>query len=368
MQIPRGSWLHLVKLGSRLSPLEWVFAYAVLPAALAHAPAEGTALFWQNALVQVLLFSVVALLPAAVSGHMLYVDIAWPTGVAALGAQLLWAAAAESSPNGGVAWNIRLLLGAVLLLHGGRMMLGALVMFGQAAAPRWSYRFEQDLPRYAFARRRWVEEDGMSPRTWVWKMLHDIATQGLANAVLFSVPAVLAASSDASNLAVLEAGGVLLWAAAWYFENVADLQKLAFMRERSGASSSPDDTVLGLPPYNTTRFWLWTRCRHPNYFFEWLGWLGVALAAVPSLLGLATRGDTPPWVALSLAAGLVMIPRMMWDCLLFWTGAAPSEYFSFRKRKAYGDYQRTTRCFWPFELPGLDHYRVAGWPSADKSD
>ena len=60
------------------------------------------------------------------------------------------------------------------------------------------------------------------------------------------------------------------------------------------------EACLGVPPFDGARFWLWTRCRHPNYFCEWLGWLGLCLAATPSLLQLLAIEDAsgtarPDW-------------------------------------------------------------------------
>jgi len=66
---------------------------------------------------------------------------------------------------------------------------------------------------------------------------------------------------------------------------------------------------------------------------------------------------------------------MMYDCLVYWTGAAPAEHFSEKKRPLYRRYQRETNCFWPSQLDallrcatclcgGVAHHRVPGWPDA----
>ena len=97
--------------------------------------------------------------------------------------------------------------------------------------------------------------------------------------------------------------------------------------------------------------------------------------------------------------GLYLVTRTFYDCLVHWTGAGPAEHSrcdrdcllapqdgvlthqdcllapqdcllahaehcsSFKRGAAYQEYQRSTRCFWPFWLPWpVDHFQVAGWP------
>lgn len=57
------------------------------------------------------------------------------------------------------------------------------------------------------------------------------------------------------------------------------------------------------------------------------------------------------------------IPRLLYDCLVHWTGAGPAEHFSVKKRPSYSEYQSHVRCFFPFPLPFIDHHCLPGWPN-----
>lgn len=78
---------------------------------------------------------------------------------------------------------------------------------------------------------------------------------------------------------------------------------------------------------------LWNWSRHPNYFFEWLVWVGYAVFALGS-----------PWGWLGLLA-----PALMLHFLLNVTGIPMTEELSLKsKGDAYRAYQRTTSAFVPW--------------------
>ena len=196
---------------------------------------------------------------------------------------------------------------------------------------------------------------------WPFKLLHDAAQQWLANCIFLPAPILLMAVNPRPQLHALEALGLCLWAAAWAFETAADTQKMRFLRaarERGDVATA----VLGHAPYDGPAYRLWTLCRHPNYFGEFACWLGLCLGAVPSLWALVSEGQVSRLNAGLWAFTLLAILRLFYDCLLDWTGAGPAEYYSGRKRPAYAAYQAATRCFFPLELPLVDHHRVPGWP------
>ena len=80
----------------------------------------------------------------------------------------------------------RLAVCAIMLLHGGRMAVGALVVFG--ANTNFRYRMKDDLPRYAYAKRRWEHEHRMPASWFALKAQQDTLQQCLANCVLLALP------------------------------------------------------------------------------------------------------------------------------------------------------------------------------------
>jgi steroid 5-alpha reductase family enzyme len=106
-------------------------------------------------------------------------------------------------------------------------------------------------------------------------------------------------------------------------EGVADRQLQAFSADAANKCKIMD---RGL--------WAWSR--HPNYFFEWLGWWAYVLIAV---------GPTGlwPWGWLALSA-----PAFMWWLLVHASGIPPLERHMVRSRgDAFRAYQRRVNAFFP---------------------
>jgi steroid 5-alpha reductase family enzyme len=81
---------------------------------------------------------------------------------------------------------------------------------------------------------------------------------------------------------------------------------------------------------------LWSLSRHPNYFFEWLGWLAYPLLAID----LARSYDWG-WLALLAPAGMYWL-------LVYVSGIPPLEAHMLRSRGAvFRDYQVRTSAFFP---------------------
>ena len=343
----KGSWLHYLAVCGNLHPVESALVYAIgLGPVLA--PPTLQSLFWTNAAVQLAIFLPFVQLPVMLTGHMMYVDIGWPSGLVAI--------SIASFLMGTGFWLRKCLISVCFLLHGGRMALGAIVMFGQSSS--FTYRFSEDLPRYQYAKYKWSKIDGMPEASWMLKMQQETLSQGFSNSVLLCLPAFLAASDPQPQIHFVEWLGLAVWAAAWAFESSADYQKLLFLDECKRLQKK--DATLGLPPYD--KYFLWALCRHPNYFGEWCAWVGLTLAAVPSLLSTDVVPQQGSLVFLVYAVALVMIPRMLYDCLVHWTGAGPAEHFSAKKRAGYREYQEKVRCFFPLPLRGVDHHMKPGWP------
>lgn len=118
--------------------------------------------------------------------------------------------------------------------------------------------------------------------------------------------------------------GLLLSSAGLLWEIVADLQLSAFLKKRTSQASS-DPRVLDQG--------LWSFSRHPNYFGEWVFWLGHAITAAVLING---------FLIVSLAAmGLLTF------LLLRFTGVARSEPGIADKRPDYAAYQASVPAFFP---------------------
>ena len=114
--------------------------------------------------------------------------------------------------------------------------------------------------------------------------------------------------------------GSLLWLLGLLGESLADRQLARF---RADPANKGKVCQAGL----------WNYSRHPNYFFEWLVWVGYAVFALGS-----------PWGWLGLIA-----PGLMLHFLLNVTGIPMTEELSLKsKGDAYRDYQRTTSAFVPW--------------------
>ena len=92
--------------------------------------------------------------------------------------------------------------------------------------------------------------------------------------VTLTLGAALAAVTalERPAVGVLTVVGLLVWAAGFAVEVVADAQKSRFR-----ADPAHRDAFI------STGLWAWSR--HPNYFGEIVLWLGIALAALPALQG-----------------------------------------------------------------------------------
>jgi len=138
--------------------------------------------------------------------------------------------------------------------------------------------------------------------------------------VFLSLPFLLASLNSDPVVRPAEYAGLALWLIAITGETVADAQLAAFKRDRS-------------VPGSVCERGLWNFSRHPNYFFEWLIWVGWAVFALASPYG---------WLALSC-------PLLMLYFLFRVTGIPATEAQALRsKGEAYRRYQQTTSAFVPW--------------------
>ena len=143
--------------------------------------------------------------------------------------------------------------------------------------------------------------------------------QGVLIALL-SVPFVLVFINAAPGLGGWEYLGIALWLAGMLGESVADAQLNRF-RANPGNKGK------------TCRVGLWNFSRHPNYFCEWLVWVGYFVYAL---------GSPGGWMA-------VYAPALMYLFLTRVTGIKATEEHALRSRgEDYRQYQRTTNAFFPW--------------------
>lgn len=270
-----------------------------------------------NGALQMLLFLVVVCLPTWRTGRMSYVDIGWPWGLVLIG--VLTLLLGDGSP-------LRIAMaGGLYVFMGGRMGIFALEMW------RAGY-LERELPRYRYQSIRWQRagETNVALAKQV-----EVLAQGLANASYLALPAFLVAVRPAAPVSVVEVLGFTLASTAFALEALADYQKARFVAQSKEAGARHQVCTVGL----------WRYSRHPNYFFEWMVWNGLIVMALPSIPHLfATESRL---VAILLSAALFFVSRLMYQTLVHYTGAKPSEYFSVKKRPGYAAYQQTTNRFFP---------------------
>ena len=138
--------------------------------------------------------------------------------------------------------------------------------------------------------------------------------------VLLSLPFLLASLNTAAPLRMPEKIGAAIWLVSICGEALADYQLNQFRKNPANMGK-------------TYRSGLWSYSRHPNYFFEWMIWVGYAAFALGS-----------PWGWLGLIS-----PALMLYFLLSSTGIAATEAQALRTRGTeYRAYQRTTSTFIPW--------------------
>ncbi len=170
-------------------------------------------------------------------------------------------------------------------------------------------------PRYAALKKQWGKSAG--PRLFAF-----LQVQALCGLVL-ALAVALAARNPAATWAWSDVAGLLLFGGALWGETVADRQMAAFRSDPANKGKINDAGLWGLS-------------RHPNYFFEWLGWWSYPLIAIGPAAGW-------PWGWAALAA-----PAMMYWLLVHASGIPPLESAMLRSRgEAFRDYQRRVRAFFP---------------------
>ena len=172
-----------------------------------------------------------------------------------------------------------------------------------------------DDPRYAKLLRDWGARAS--------RQMFGLLQKQAAVSIPLALSVILAAWNPAPTLRVQDILAVLVLAIASAGEGIADAQLRRFRAYPTNRDRICD---VGL--------WGWSR--HPNYFFEWLGWLAYPLFAI-DLGGNYSWG----WIAL---AG----PACMYWLLVHISGIPPLEQHMLERRgDAFRAYQTRTNAFFP---------------------
>lgn len=138
--------------------------------------------------------------------------------------------------------------------------------------------------------------------------------------VMLSLPFLLACLDGRTPLGIFEKIAGAIWIVGIVGEALADAQLSRFKKDPANKGK-------------LCRAGLWNYSRHPNYFFEWLIWVGYATFAIASPWG---------WLA-------ILSPALILYFLLRVTGIPATEEQALRSRgDQYREYQKTTSAFIPW--------------------
>jgi steroid 5-alpha reductase family enzyme len=236
------------------------------------------------------------------TGNSGWVDTIWTFSLGLVGAaSALW-------PIGGAAPDARQWLVAVLVAAWS-------LRLGSHVAARTLHI--TDDPRYAAYAAQWGAD---APK----KMFFFLQNQAYGTIPLaFAV--FVAARAPGDGLRLQDYLGALILLAGIVGEGLADSQLKAFRSDPANKGKVCDSGL-----------WRWSR--HPNYFFEWFGWLAYPVIAIPFSEPLAY-----PWGYVTLLA-----PAFMYWILVHVTGIPPLEEQMLKSRgDRYKEYQARTSMFFP---------------------
>jgi steroid 5-alpha reductase family enzyme len=169
--------------------------------------------------------------------------------------------------------------------------------------------------RYAQFRKEWGRD--FQRRLFIFLQIQAVAGAFLALSML------VAAQNPAPGFRLQDWLAIAVLAAAVIGEAIADRQLRAFAHDTKNRGKVCD-----------TGLWAWSR--HPNYFFEWIGWFAYALFAID-------LSSSYLWGWLALTG-----PAFMYWLLVHVSGIPPLEAHMLRSRKkAFTDYQKRVPAFFP---------------------
>ena len=267
-----------------------------------------------NLISQIFIFLFIVCIPAYFTDRMSYVDIAWPFGLVAIGIISFF--------YGDGYLLKKSIISMLYIIAGLRMGIGALILLKKGY-------LNKELPRYSYQRIRWKKKGFINDK---FSVQYEILLQCFANATFLAIPAILISNNSSQSFSIIEITGFLVWAIFFFLEHISDLQKQKFLINAKKNNLKNQVCNVGL----------WKYTRHPNYFSEWMIWNGLIIASLSSL-----PVNNSMLIFLSTTTSLLYITILMYQTLVFLTGAIPSEYYSLIKRPDYKSYKQTTNMFFP---------------------
>ena len=267
-----------------------------------------------NLISQIFIFLFIVCIPAYFTDRMSYVDIAWPFGLVTIGIISFF--------YGDGYLLKKSIISMLYIIAGLRMGIGALILLKKGY-------LNKELPRYSYQRIRWKKKGFINDK---FSVQYEILLQCFANATFLAIPAILISNNSSQSFSIIEITGFLVWVIFFFLEHISDLQKQKFLINAKKNNLKNQVCNVGL----------WKYTRHPNYFSEWMIWNGLIIASFSSLLV-----NSSMLIFLSTTTSLLYITILMYQTLVFLTGAIPSEYYSLIKRPDYKKYKQTTNMFFP---------------------
>lgn len=268
-----------------------------------------------NFITQLLIFFLIACIPAYLTKRMSYVDIAWPFGLISIGIIVLF--------FGEGYLPRKIIVSSLYIIAGLRMGLGALVLLKKG-------HLNKELPRYQFQRIRWNKKDFTNNSI---SIQYEILLQCFANITFLVIPAILISNNSFEYFSIFEIIGFVSWIVFFLMEHLADLQKQSFLIRAKNKKLKNQVCNVGL----------WKYTRHPNYFSEWMIWNSLIFTSFFPLFFYIDQ----TYIFIGFLISLLYISFLMYQTLVFLTGAIPSEYYSLIKRKDYKKYKENTNMFFP---------------------
>ncbi len=230
------------------------------------------------------------------------VDVVWSAGFAPMALLLLWRASD----------GLRTVPATPFIVLTGMVVLWSLRL-GLHLFVRVAGHHPVEDVRYARLRSLWGDAAAK-------KMFGFYQIQGVLQ-VLLALPFLLTGhDTTRTELGISGMAGAVLWCAGILGESLSDHQLSVFRKNPANRGK-------------VCQHGLWKWSRHPNYFFEWLVWVGYAVFALGSAHG---------WIAF-------LSPALMLHFLLNVTGIPMTEELSVKsKGDAYRAYQKTTSAFFPW--------------------